>query len=174
MIGEHIHIRHLTMGANQAPMATPYLQQHINHHTSEGALHALQHKQILLCCSLSLYPVGALQCCACALSCNCCFEASGSAALEADAPVSMLLAPHLLHTACGIISPNTNIAVTLSRIAANGFSSLSKNSGRASMHAALHNSSVHSSQWGFATKPMSLVAALRCFGAPATFRTCRR
>lgn len=87
--------------------------------------------------------------------------------------MSEFKATHLLQTACGMISPNSSIAVTLRRIAAKGFNSLSRNSGRASIHAALHSSRVHRSQWGFATRPMSLVASLRCFGAPATFNTCR-
>lgn len=71
-----------------------------------------------------------------------------------------------------MISPNSRIAVTDSRMAPTGFSNLSRNSGRASMQAALHSSNVHSNQWGLATKGINLLAADCCFVVPLTRSTC--
>jgi hypothetical protein len=71
-----------------------------------------------------------------------------------------------------MISPKSRIAVTDSKMAPTGLSNLSKNSGRASMQAALHSSSVHSNQWGLATSGISLLAADCCFVVPLTRSTC--
>lgn len=79
---------------------------------------------------------------------------------------------HLEHTACGMISPNTRMAVTDSRMAPTGLSRRSSSSGRASMQPALHNSSVHSNQCGLLTSPISRLAAARCFLVPAALSTC--
>lgn len=72
-----------------------------------------------------------------------------------------------------MISPNNRMAVTDSRMATTGFSRRSRNSGRASMHAALHSSSVHSSQWGLATSGMRRLAADCCRLVPLTRKTCQ-
>jgi hypothetical protein len=71
-----------------------------------------------------------------------------------------------------MISPNSRMAVTDSKMAPTGLSSLSKNSGSASMQAALHSSSVHSNQWGLATRGINLLAADCCFVVPLTRSTC--
>lgn len=73
---------------------------------------------------------------------------------------------HLVHTACGMISPKKSTAVTESMMAVTGSAKRSRNKGNASMLPALHISSVTSRKWLFLMTGMILRAARCSCGVP--------